>query len=79
MSEEALNRLNDVASQNRTTVVERYHNDWSQAEGFAEDAVLRFALRNVEFASLFAQQSQIREFPLSVWTSVHWPILARII
>lgn len=65
MSEEALEELNSLTSQNRRLVEEQHMGDWGQPWGFPEDAILRFALRTPAYATLFTRESSIREYPLA--------------
>ena len=64
MSEATLEELNGIADKNRAYVETKHDDDWSHVRGFAEDAVLRFVL-DTKSSSLFAQESSVREFPLS--------------
>ncbi len=65
MSEAELEELNSIVRQNMDVIRKKYSDDWTNPEGFAENAVIRFALRKLEFAHLFAQESSAQEFPLS--------------
>lgn len=64
MSESELSCLNGIAGSARNKVRDA-HDDWTIPEGFAEDAVLEFALQNPGQVHLFGQPSRVREFPLS--------------
>ncbi len=63
MSPEQLNRLSEQADKNKSEVQKR--NDWSIAEGYAEDVIVHFMLDNPEFINLFAKASSVESFPLS--------------
>jgi len=66
MSEPELQEFNSVVRQNMETVRKTHSDDWANPEGYAENAIVRFALRSLEFAHLFAQEVSVREFPLSL-------------
>lgn len=66
MNEAELAVLDEIAAQNIKTVREVYSDDWSKAAGFAEDAVVRFMRRGSEFSHLFAHDTMIVEFPLTI-------------
>lgn len=65
MKPDALDALHRIAAENVATIRSDYLGDWSQAPGFAEDVVRRFALEKPQFAHLFAEGSALQEFALS--------------
>jgi hypothetical protein len=66
MTNEELKAFDGLAEKSRCCL-ERAQNgvNWSSSIGFAEDVIVRFALENPGYAHLLAQESSIREFPLS--------------
>lgn len=65
MTEEELSEFNQITKDNLDKVEKECKGNWSVVEGFAEDAIVRFALKKPDFAHLFMQESSVREFPLS--------------
>lgn len=78
MSETELEEFNSIVSKNMETIRKNYSDDWTNPEGYAENAVVRLALRRLEFAHLFAQDANIQEFPLSLAYFGDYPIGASI-
>lgn len=65
MTSEALDALNKVAAENVSLALRDGKVDWSNPSVFAEDVLMQFVLKHQKFASIFAYESSIREFPLS--------------
>lgn len=59
-----LRAFEEIAESNRH-VVKSSGDSWSNAEGFAEDVIVRFSLENPGFMRVLAQDSFVAEFPLS--------------
>lgn len=60
MSEKALSDFNQIIDQHKP---DRLAGDWSTKEGFADDMLLKFALKYPQYAHLFASPTSVLEFP----------------
>lgn len=65
MSDEALNELACIASQNLAQIKTKHNNNWSIPYAYAEDVVTKFAFTKPEYSYLFAVTSEAPEFPLN--------------
>lgn len=63
MRQHELDELNVIARTNREVVESK--KDWSLREGYAENVVLKFALRGTQYAHLIGQEASITNYSLS--------------
>lgn len=62
MSQQQLEEFADIAGDHKKRAEEKR---WMIAEGFAEDIVLQFVVKNTDLIHLFAKTSLVTEFPIS--------------
>lgn len=65
MGQPELHAYNNIASENMRALKNDGQEDWSESPAFAEDVLMRFALKFPEYSHLLAQNSRVVEFPLS--------------
>ncbi len=66
IASEELKLFNKIAKNNLTIVENNSSKDWSRPEAYAENILIKFALQAPESSHLFAQDSLLQEYPLSL-------------